>query len=120
MARRVSAAEGKDGVFSPDGSKIAYVRGPGLWYRKGYRGASNDDIWICDADGSHNRQLTDFNGQDNSPMWSADGQSVYYVSEVFGTPANIVRMPASHPAESKSAEPVQITSHKDDGVRRAR
>ena len=26
--------------------------GPGTWYRKGYRGSSNDDIWICNADGT--------------------------------------------------------------------
>src|SRR5258708_1213409 len=28
MARRVSAAEGKEGVYSPAGDRIAYVRGP--------------------------------------------------------------------------------------------
>ena len=28
-------------------------------------------------------------------MWGADGQSVYYVSEHFGTPANIVRQDAA-------------------------
>ncbi len=55
MTRRITAAEGKEGVFSPDGDRLAYVRGPGTWYRKGYRGSSNDDIWICNADGGHNR-----------------------------------------------------------------
>ena len=25
-------------------------------------------------------------------MWSADGKSLYYVSEIYGTPANIVRL----------------------------
>ena len=38
-AYRVSADGGKEGVFSPDGEHIAYVRGPGAWYRKGYRGS---------------------------------------------------------------------------------
>ena len=56
--QRISAAEGREGVFSPKGDRIAYVRGPGTWYRKGYRGSSNDDIWICNADGTNNRQLT--------------------------------------------------------------
>ena len=28
-------------------------------------------------------------------MWSADGQYVYYVSEFYGTPANIVRSTAN-------------------------
>jgi tricorn protease len=117
--RRVTRTEGKDGVFSPKGDQIAYVRGPGTWYRKGYRGSSNDDIWVCNLDGSNNRRITDFNGQDTSPMWSPDGQYLYYVSECFGTPpksvANVVRL-----ALTPNAKPEQITFQKDDSVRRAR
>ncbi|HZU37248.1 MAG TPA: DPP IV N-terminal domain-containing protein, partial [Gemmataceae bacterium] len=128
MPRRVSAAEGKEGVFSPKGDQIAYVRGPGSWYRKGYRGSANDDIWICNADGTSNRQLTNFNGQDGSPMWSPDGKTIYYVSECHGTPANIVSLPVDATnllasADTKaqvSVQPKQLTFHKDDGVRRAR
>src|SRR5579885_1533598 len=115
MSRRISAAEGKEGVFSPTGDRIAYVRGPGTWYRKGYRGSSNDDIWICNADGSNNRRVTSFNGQDGSPMWSPDGRFVYYVSECLGAPANIVRQDA----EGRT-QPQPITFHKEDAVRRAR
>src|SRR5439155_25037173 len=132
MARRLTSAGAKEGVYSPSGDRIAYVRGPGSWYRKGYRGSSNDDVWICNADGSNNRRLTTFNGQDTSPMWSMDGQWIYYVSEETqpkgergGTrtaantpfedsgratqigPANIFRRDAT----GKSA-PQQITFHK--------
>jgi tricorn protease len=114
-AQRVSAAEGREGTVSPKGDTIAYVRGPGTWYRKGYRGSSSDDIWICNIDGTNNRRLTTFEGQDNSPMWSTDGRTLYYVSETFGAPANIVR----HDIHS-GGKPVQVTFHKDDGVRRAR
>jgi tricorn protease len=113
--RAITPAEGKDGVYSPKGDQIAYVRGPGTWYRKGYRGSSNDDVWICDNSGANNRRLSDFNGQDGSPMWSADGQAVYYVSEVFGTPANIVRQ-----AVAPGSKPKQLTFHKEDAVRKAR
>src|SRR5262249_35382301 len=114
-ARRVGAYEGKEGVFSPKGDQIAYVRGPGTWYRKGYRGSSNDEIWICNADGNGNRQVTTFEGQDTSPMWASDGQHLYYVSEPFGTPANIVRQDLKG-----KGEPQLVTFHKDDSVRRAR
>ena len=55
--RRISASEGKDGQLSPQGDYMAYVRGPGTSFRRGYRGAANDDIWICNSDGSNNRQL---------------------------------------------------------------
>ena len=124
-AYRISADDGKEGVFSPDGKQIAYTRGPGAWYRKGYRGSANDDIWLCDADGTHNRQLTNFAGQDASPMWSADGKWIYYVSEFYGTPANIVRMPSTPVGNADASTvtatpPQQITFHKDDAVRRAR
>ncbi len=119
MSRRVSAAEGKEGVYSPAGDRIAYVRGPGSWYRKGYRGSSNDDIWICNADGSNNRPITSFNGQDNSPMWSDDGKTLYYVSENLGGTANIVRLPLDAVGKP-SPKPEAVTSHKDDSVRRAR
>src|SRR6266851_32827 len=125
--RRISCGDGKEGVYSPAGDQIAYVRGQGLWYRKGYRGSSNDDIWICGVDGNNNRRLTTFNGQDTSPMWSMDGQWIYYVSEESAgergelsprsstAPANIFRRDAAG-----KSQPQQITFHKEDGVRRAR
>jgi tricorn protease len=123
-ARRVSAAEGKDGTFSPSGDRLAYVRGPGTWYRKGYRGSSNDEIWVSNADGSGNRRLTHFDGQDASPMWSADGATLYYVSEYHGT-SNVVCQPVAAPAPSAGrptspVRPTQVTFHKDDSVRKAR
>jgi tricorn protease len=77
QVKQISAFEGRDGVYSPKGDLIAYVRGPGQWYRKGYQGSANDDIWICDADGSNNRQITTHKGQDSYPMWSADGKHLY-------------------------------------------
>src|SRR5882762_6413235 len=110
LTKRVSAYEGREGSYSPKGDLIAYVRGPGAWYRKGYRGSSNDDIWICNADGSDNRLVTRFNGQDNAPMWSADAKFLYYVSEHFGSPANIVRMEINFDAAGLTvAQPQQIT-----------
>ncbi|MCI0685506.1 MAG: S41 family peptidase [Gemmataceae bacterium] len=121
MAERVSAYEGREGSYSPKGDLIAYVRGPGTWYRKGYRGSANDDIWLCNADGSNNRLITRFNGQDNAPLWSPDGRFLYYVSEQFATPANVVRQEflADYSGPAAGA-PEQVTLHKEDGVRRAR
>jgi tricorn protease len=113
--RKVSAADGKDGTLAPKGDLLAYTRGAGTWYRKGYRGSANDDIWISNADGTSNRQFTHFNGQDGSPMWAPDGQFLYYVSEYHGTPANIVRQDIAG-----KTEPQLVTFHKDDAVRRAR
>src|SRR5437588_824268 len=56
--RPLGIPDAKDRSVSPQGDKIAYVRGQGAWYRKGYRGSSSDDIWLCDRDGTHHRRLT--------------------------------------------------------------
>ncbi|NBR06025.1 MAG: MdsD protein [Planctomycetes bacterium] len=112
---RITFDEAKDGTINPAGNLIAYTRGPGAWYRKGYRGSSNDDLWIANLDGTNNKKITDFNGQDSSPMWGQNGNAIYYVSEAFGNPSNIVRV------ENKAgAKPVKITNHTSEGVRKAR
>jgi tricorn protease len=120
--RRLGIPESKEGIYSPKGDAIAFTRGQGTWYRKGYRGSSNDDIWVSAADGSGGRRLTDFNGQDTSPMWSADGKRLFYVSEVGGGPANIVSQEISpNPAGPLAAgKPVPLTHHTEDSVRKAR
>jgi tricorn protease len=119
---RVTSTEAREGAYSPKGDLIAYSRGPGEWYRKGYRGSSNNDIWICDASGANHRQFTNFPGQDNSPVWSADGSTLYFVSEVFGTPANLVKQKVNG-----GDKPTLVTAdangkpfHKVDAVRQAR
>jgi tricorn protease len=112
--KRITAWEGRDGAYSPKGDVIAYVRGPGAWNRRGYHGSSNDDIWLSNADGTNNRRFTSHNGQDSYPQWSADGKSLFYVSDVTGGLSNIVKQ------DLDGGKPVAVTSHKDDFVRRAR
>ncbi len=112
---RITFDEGKDGAFHPNGKQVAYTRGPGSWSRKGYRGSSNDEIWLGALDGSANLKITNFNGQDSSPMFNPNGDTIYYVSEVFGTPANIVKID-----NKPGAKPVKISNHSDDSVRKAR
>ncbi len=118
-AERIGRTEGREGAFSPRGDDIAYVRGPGTWYRKGYRGSSNDDIWLCKTDGSAHRPITAFTGQDNWPMWAPDGQALYYVSEFFGT-ANVVKQDLDSKTGAVKGPPRHVTHHKDDAVRKAR
>ncbi|HLW65551.1 MAG TPA: MdsD protein, partial [Gemmataceae bacterium] len=113
--------EGKDVAISPRGDTLAYVRGPGLWYRKSYRGSSHDDIWFSNLDGTNQRKVTSYNGQDSSPMWSPDGSRLYYVSEEFGHGANIVSMNLTPgPKGLLPGKPMQLTHHNDESVRRAR
>src|SRR5262245_51807944 len=79
--RKLPLFEGKEAHVAPTGGQVAYVRGPGTWYRRGYRGSSNDDIWVGNLDGTSQKRVSTFDGQDSSPMWSPDGRTLYYVSE---------------------------------------
>jgi tricorn protease len=115
--------EGKEAYFAPTGTVLAFVRGPGAWYRRGYRGSANDDIWIAGADGRSPVRLTTFDGQDTSPMWAADGRTLYYVTELPGPvkSANIVAQPLTPGVPPAAAGPPKpLTDHTDDSVRRAR
>jgi TolB protein len=55
--------------FSPDGSKIVYVRGD-----------TNDDIWVMSATGSGQTALTETAPpvQNVAPTWSPDGTKIAY------------------------------------------
>ena len=79
--KRLNLFEAKEAQFAPVGDKVAFVRGPGTWYRRGYRGSSNDDIYLASSDGKGTKQLTTHDGQDTAPMWSRDGKKLYYVTD---------------------------------------
>ncbi|HEV3438835.1 MAG TPA: S41 family peptidase, partial [Gemmata sp.] len=119
--RKLPLFEGKEAHFAPVGGSIAFVRGPGTWYRRGYRGSSNDDIWISNSDGTSQKQLTTFEGQDGSPMWAPDGRKLYYVSEKGSKPgcANIIAQNLS-PGMVAEGGYQRITTHEEESVRRAR
>ncbi|MBN2445249.1 MAG: PD40 domain-containing protein, partial [Phycisphaerae bacterium] len=78
---------GRDARQSPDGRHLAFTRGGGYWkwWRRGYRGSGNEDIWLRDLDTGDFRQLTDFNGNDRLPAWDAEGRGVYHLSDRSGT-----------------------------------
>ena len=121
--RKLPLFEAKEAYPSPDGKAIAFVRGPGTWYRRGYRGSSNDDIWLSNTDGSEATKITNFEGQDASPMWSPDGRKLFYVSEQDGPKgfANIVVQdldPGTPPKARGTA--TALTTHREESVRRAR
>src|SRR5205823_5696125 len=62
--------------YSPDGKRIVFESN-----RSG-----NEEIWICNADGSHPVQLTYFgDAWAGSPMWSPDGAEIALGSNAAGT-----------------------------------
>ena len=120
--RKLNFFEAKEVQYAPKGDAVAFVRGPGSWYRRGYRGSSNDEIYLARSNGSETKRLTNFEGQDGMPMWSADGKKLFYVTEA-GSPkpncANIVCQEIG-PDLNAVGKPVLITQHTEESVRKAR
>lgn len=96
-----------DGVQLPDGGWV-YARGTGNWWRKGYRGTAQYDLWRIFPDGRHER-LTDYKGNDLWPMLGADGGQVYYVCAEDGID-NIYSL------DLNTLKREQLTHHRQDGV----
>lgn len=72
-----------DPHFSPDGKRIAYV----LTRADLEKSAYDSDVWLIDADGRNDRQLTHAQGADNHPRWSTDGRRIAFLSDRDGKTA---------------------------------
>ena len=83
---------GHQPAYSPDGSRIAFVRFPGL--RQAH-------IWVMDADGTDRREVTTGQIFDASPSWSPDGTHLVFSRGRAGFQADIYTVslqPGSVPA----------------------
>ena len=78
------------------------------FFRKHHQSAITRDIWL--KKGDKFTKLTDFRGEDRTPVWAADGQSFYYLSEQDGT-FNVWK----RSIDGKSKQ--QITRHQKNPVR---
>ncbi len=104
---RYMDALGFDPVVSPDGSKIAFVRGSCRIEREAYRGPANRDIWIFEVGSGAYTQLTEFEGNDFSPKWLNDS-TLLFLSSREGK-YNVFQA-------SLEGSPKQVTFEEDFGV----
>jgi len=81
-----------DPAWSPDGNKIAFAS-----HRSGFF-----DIWVMDADGSNQVNLTDQPTYDGSPAWSPDSTKIAFMSRRNGDPEIYVM-------NADGSSPVKIT-----------
>jgi len=71
---RLLADNGSSAVVSPDGSQIAFVRGP----------VSSREIWLMQADGEKATRLLGCNGCFLGGLaWSPDGKQIAYVKQQY-------------------------------------
>ncbi len=73
-SRRVSnLAEG--GSLSPDGARIAFLRGNGKF--------NSSELWVMNADGSEAQKLHDIAGYSSSATWSPSGKRIAYCKATY-------------------------------------
>lgn len=85
---RFSSLPMEDISLSTDGKSLLYHDQKGYEdpWRKHHTSSITRDIWLCNLDGERSyRKLTNFAGEDRSPVWSPDHRSFYYLSEEKGT-----------------------------------
>jgi dipeptidyl aminopeptidase/acylaminoacyl peptidase len=89
---------------SPKGDRIAFVvRATDLEANRG-----RTDLWMINADGGGLTRLTNDPAADDSPRWSPDGKSLYFLSSRSGS-SQVWKLPfASGPAGAPGA-PVKVT-----------
>ncbi len=100
-------ALGLEPVVSPDGSKVAFVRGTCRTAREAYQGPANRDVWMYDMNTGEYTQLTDYNGNDFNPQWK-DNNTLLYLTSESGR-YNIHELPLG-------GEATQLTSEENFGI----
>jgi tricorn protease len=101
---------------SPDGGTVAVVaRGfsQSQWWRKGHSHLDESEIWLVRGDGARAptyEQLLARDAKQQWPMWSADGTSLYYVSD-RDSAQNLWVKPIQHGGEAH-----RLTSFTDGRV----
>ena len=71
-------------AISPDGSMLVFNNNGHAWWRRGPNPAGHSDIWTVDVCGTEYGRLTQYLGKNLNPMWNADGDWVYYLSDRSG------------------------------------
>ncbi len=99
------------GAPSPDGAEFAFVaKGMSFdqWWRHGHAHIDESEIWTkpISGDGGYKR-IVEEDAKQGWPMWSSDGQALFYTSDRTGA-ENVFRQPLND-----NSAPKQITHFKE-------
>lgn len=90
----------EDVAWNKEGTKMLFHDRKGYEdpLRKHHTSSVTRDVWMYEKNGSKFTKLTDFAGEDRTPVWSSDESSIYYLSEKSGS-YNVWKMNANSPNE---------------------
>ena len=106
--------------YSPDGSKLALTRHPGVWSRKHYRGSYAVDLWLMDVGAKTFSKLGDdeYKGNCLWPMYAANGE-IFFVADRLageknirpGSPEVMKSVNNIWKISERGGRPAQVTRH---------
>ena len=110
---QLTSAAGENHQLTKDGKTVYYndIKGQENAWRKHHTSSVARDIWKWDIPTNTFTQLTIEGAEDRNPVLTADGKTIYYLSENSGS-FNVWKMDAANP---KSI--AQVTSFTKDPVR---
>lgn len=106
-------ALGFDAVLSPDGTRLAFVKGHCRIEREAYKGSANRDIWIYHFKNKTYSKITNFEGNDFHPQW-ADNQTIYYQTAQSGK-YNVFKLEVDQNGK-RLGKPEAVTDFMDRGI----
>jgi tricorn protease len=111
-----------DATYSPDGQKIIYHDRKGYEndWRKHHTSSVTRDIWVYDLEAKKYTQLSSWEGENRNPVFDANGDDFYYLSEESGS-FNIHKSSLSTPSTTEQLtsfenHPVRFLTKADDGT----
>jgi Tol biopolymer transport system component len=120
--RQVLDVTAEEAKYDKSGSHIVYMDRKGyenIW-RKHHTSSVTRDIWIYDPSTGKHEKITSFDGEDRDPLFTADGEELYYLSEQFGS-FNVVKMKIGQPESVTQISefdknPVRFLTISDSGL----
>ena len=105
-------------TFAPDGKSFYYQDRKGYEdeWRKHHTSSITRDVWFYDAQNGQHTNVTAHAGEDRNPVVSADGKTLYFLSERNGGSMNVYSCEAKAGA-TKAGEPQAVTTFKTHPVR---